>query len=1220
MKNALRNLISMSTMTGIILLLSLPQPNILNAQESSDACQVSPVISCLPTFFGCPGDDISPEAIGRPTATTSSTDCPVPILEYTDTIEMEDSCGTTKIKRLWRAIYPDDANPWLYAECVQIIMLQDQGGPVLSNCPADISVMSGADCRAQVTWDAPTVSGACGSTALVSNINSGAFFEEGSTLVTYTVTDNCGRSSTCSFFVTVVPACCTSAPTITCPAEYSACVGSSIHPDDTGTPTATFADDRCGDPILSYTDEIMNSGPCNGEIIIMRTWKAQHASDSTLNATCLQKISLLDDTNPTIANCPADITVNSDADCRSRVNWNQPTATDNCELLTFESNIAPNTFFEIGTTIVVYTATDACGNQSQCSFNVTVVKACCTEAPIITCADNFSGCVGSSTHPDNTGYATVTSGDQMCDNGILSYIDVIISNGPCDGEMVIERTWKATSPADSSLTATCVQRIELRDNTSPSISDCPMDITLTGTNTTYTWSDPVISDNCSATLSSSVPKGSEFAEGATTVILTATDLCGNEATCSFVITVHTTGTGSSITLTCPEDLVFGCGADEPDGIPLPEVSSDCEMCESGEIPGFINMGTFNGHQYYCSEGQATWQKAKEVCENRGGYLAIINDADENAYLASQLVTSAAFIGLSDRTSEGNFKWVDGSGVTYANWYENQPNNYQGYQDYVELLNSGEWNDQYNNKALEYILEIPCYNITQTEGPTDISEVTGDPTTVTFEVEDMCGNVATCSYSISKETSTSFTCSEDITVQTNNDHAHVSYDAPEFSTCCTNNIASVGGPIEGYVSMGYFNGSYYYCSKNAMTWQNANYQCRKRGGHLAIINSSGENAYLANLLGNQTAYIGHSDHMKEGEFHTVGGHNSTYTNWESGQPNNHGQGQHYVEMNPLGEWNDNYDYFKREYILEIKDTYRIELTKGLPSGAAFPVGVTSVEYTATDGCGNVETCSFDVTVQAQGNNAGNYCESYGKNSSYAHIKKVVLNSVNFPTGNNGGYDHHEGYCLDVHAGGDISVRLSPGFHYYSYYCYWQIFIDFNQDGDFSDEGEKVGKARSTRDVVGEIDIPASAKSGPTRMRIVMSLNDYKDGACGKFDYGEVEDFCIDISGGSGAKKPIHKSAIAPVTLRSQEIEDEKALEKVDFGKVSIFPNPATQSIRFLAEGTEVLSAEIINLEGKRIRKIQDYNSAISIDDLSSGMYYVRIVNLNGEQQIEKLIVE
>ena len=35
--------------------------------------------------------------------------------------------------------------------------------------------------------------------------------------------------------------------------------------------------------------------------------------------------------------------------------------------------------------------------------------------------------------------------------------------------------------------------------------------------------------------------------------------------------------------------------------------------------------------------------------------------------------------------------------------------------------------------------------------------------------------------------------------------------------------------------------------------------------------------------------------------------------------------------------------------------------GLNSGDLFPAGVTTISYSATDGFGNVSTCSFDITV-------------------------------------------------------------------------------------------------------------------------------------------------------------------------------------------------------------------------------------------------------------------
>ncbi|MCB1715851.1 MAG: HYR domain-containing protein, partial [Candidatus Competibacteraceae bacterium] len=42
-------------------------------------------------------------------------------------------------------------------------------------------------------------------------------------------------------------------------------------------------------------------------------------------------------------------------------------------------------------------------------------------------------------------------------------------------------------------------------------------------------------------------------------------------------------------------------------------------------------------------------------------------------------------------------------------------------------------------------------------------------------------------------------------------------------------------------------------------------------------------------------------------------------------------------------------------------YTLSLTQGLNSGAAFPLGTTTVEFTITDNSGNTNTCSFDVNV-------------------------------------------------------------------------------------------------------------------------------------------------------------------------------------------------------------------------------------------------------------------
>lgn len=141
-----------------------------------------------------------------------------------------------------------------------------------------------------------------------------------------------------------------------------------------------------------------------------------------------------------------------------------------------------------------------------------------------------------------------------------------------------------------------------------------------------------------------------------------------------------------------------------------------------------------------------------------------------------------------------------------------------------------------------------------------------------------------------------------------------------------------------------------------------------------------------------------------------------------------------------------------------------------------------------------------------------------------------------------------------------------------------------------------------------------------MRIIMSLNDYTDGACGLFKYGEVEDFCLEIKGSAESKEGLLKTTNFTNQLSSEGEEDSEALDRVETRKVSIFPNPASQPFRILTPDKELISAEIINLEGKRIRKIQDFSNAVSIDDLSPGMYYIRLINVEGKQQVEKLIIE
>ena len=76
---------------------------------------------------------------------------------------------------------------------------------------------------------------------------------------------------------------------------------------------------------------------------------------------------------PTFSNCPQDIQLNT-AGTSVNATWLTPTATDNCTAVTLTSNYNSGATFNVGTTNVLYTAVDAKGNKSTCSFNITVTQ------------------------------------------------------------------------------------------------------------------------------------------------------------------------------------------------------------------------------------------------------------------------------------------------------------------------------------------------------------------------------------------------------------------------------------------------------------------------------------------------------------------------------------------------------------------------------------------------------------------------------------------------------------------------------------------------------------------------------------------------------------------------------------------------------------------------------------------------------------------------------
>lgn len=151
----------------------------------------------------------------------------------------------------------------------------------------------------------------------------------------------------------------------------------------------------------------------------------------------------------------------------------------------------------------------------------------------------------------------------------------------------------------------------------------------------------------------------------------------------------------------------------------------CEW-EASDVAEETQVEGYTGHLYEFytlpesewESGPITWQQAERRCEWKGGHLAVIESSTENFLLYSAMKAKGyenAYFGFSDESSEGNWKWVDGTSTAYTNWHSGEPNNQDGIEHYAmfyEKFQDGTWNDA------DGIIDAGCAYICEWDDPTD----------------------------------------------------------------------------------------------------------------------------------------------------------------------------------------------------------------------------------------------------------------------------------------------------------------------------------------------------------------------------------------------------------------------------------------------------------------------------------------------------------------------
>ncbi len=168
-------------------------------------------------------------------------------------------------------------------------------------------------------------------------------------------------------------------------------------------------------------------------------------------------------------------------------------------------------------------------------------------------------------------------------------------------------------------------------------------------------------------------------------------------------------------------------------------------------------------------------------------------------------------------------------------------------------------------------------------------------------------------------------------------------------------------------------------------------------------------------------------------------------------------------------------------------------------------------TCTDGIQNGDETGVDCGGSCEPCNTLVYCESSSGTTRDEYISNVKLGSINNTTaGSPNGYGDYTSVSTSLSKGISNTITITPTWSGRVYSEAYSIWIDYNQDGDFNDNGEQVWTKAPTKDASVSCDfvVPNSALEGNTRMRVSMKYNRIPT-PCESFRFGEVEDYTVII---------------------------------------------------------------------------------------------------------------
>jgi hypothetical protein len=528
-----------------------------------------------PVLVGVPADLLNVEcsAIPAPANVTATDNCSVPSVAYSESIVAFSACSFV-ITRTWTAT---DACG-LTSSASQTIITHDTTPAAVISSPEDLTL----ECGQPVPFVAPIFHDNCDANLEITFAADTTNIECGISIYrSWTAVDECFNSITVNQYITISD---TQNPvidfvpgdiTVECGQDYAL---ENIH-----------AYDAC-DSDLSV-DYSMSTIPTSCGSHFVRRWVVSDDCGHTVEAT--QNIYIVDETEPTVHNVPANLSI----ECGQPVPApsSNVTATDNCS-----GNIAIQVEEE--------TIPLACGYQIKRSY--IAVDACGNEGvgyQWITVSDNTPP-----TMPQAPANVTVECGNiptaatlvasDVCDSNVPVIVTEEVGSG-CP--YTITRRWTATDDCGNATVRT--QVITVIDNTDPVFDNTATEEWINCDSIASYM--PSASDNCDSDVSVTLISETLYSGGCYGTLLRtyeAEDNCGN--TTQLFKVIHVRDFVDPVLFNVPAETSIVCGAQVP-AVPTNVFATD--NCDNEVEVIFTESQT---NQFCPYDIVRTWTAIDE-CEN-----------------------------------------------------------------------------------------------------------------------------------------------------------------------------------------------------------------------------------------------------------------------------------------------------------------------------------------------------------------------------------------------------------------------------------------------------------------------------------------------------------------------------------------------------------------------------------------------------------------------------